>query len=79
MTARKPTLHEQRAAVIAERDRIEALLERRANVTEQIDYLALVVSRLPGQFTVAQSRSLKVIGREVLRQSGMTRVDEVAA
>ncbi len=65
------TLNDLRTKQVAHRDRLEAIAERRANVTEQIDYLALVIARLPVcGFTVAQAQSLDLLGRELVKRAG---------
>lgn len=68
------TLQSLRAKEIAYRDRLESVVNRQANVTEQIDHLAIVVARLHGgPYTVAQSRRLEIIAGEVMRRAGGTR------
>ncbi len=65
------TLNDLHTKQIGHRDRLEAIAERRANVTEQIDYLALVIARLPVcGFTVAQAQSLDLLGRELVKRAG---------
>lgn len=73
-----PVLKDLRRKQIAHRDRIESILERQANVTDQIDAMAIAINRLPSKFTVAQARNLEVLGREILKRAGVTRQENVA-
>jgi hypothetical protein len=55
---------------VAQRDRIEAVLERQSRISDEIDVLAGFVARLPDvRLTVAQSERLRIIATELLRRA----------
>ena len=64
------TLRSLRTAQVAQRDRIEAVLERQSYLSDEIDVLAGFVARMPDvHLTVAQSKRLQIIAAELLRRA----------
>jgi len=71
MSAAIETLQELRARQLANRDRIEATLQRQSRMSDRIDDLAAMVAHLPDvRLTVAQSGRMAVIAKELMRRSG---------
>jgi hypothetical protein len=70
MSAAAETLRSLRVTQLAQRDRIEEVLERQSRISDEIDVLAGFVARLPDvRLTVAQSERLRIIATELLRRA----------
>ena len=73
MSAALETIQELRARQLANRDRIEAIMERQSRISDRIDSLAEMVAHLPDvKLTVGQSARMAVIAKELMRRAGYT-------
>ena len=71
MTDTLDTMKELRLRQIANRDRIEAVMERQSRMSDRIDQLAAMVAHMPDvRLTVGQTARLAVIAKELMRRSG---------